>query len=81
MTVEETNDNISISLTICHDQDETISKPLSSNPLADALPIPSSSAPPALQLPVFRASLIDDEQNQYDIDEGMNTSDEDQEVF
>jgi serine/arginine repetitive matrix protein 2 len=29
-----------------------------------------------LQLPVFHASLIDDEQNRYDID-GMNTSDED----
>ena len=58
------------------DQDNTLSKPLSSNPPADALPTPSSSAPPALPLPVFHASLIDEEQNQYDID-GMNTSDED----
>ena len=49
---------------------------MSPNPPTDALPIPSSSPLPLLQLPVFHASLIDDEQNRYDID-GMNTSDED----
>ena len=36
-----------------------------------------SSSPPSLPLPVFHISLIDNEQNQYDIDEGTNTSDED----
>ena len=65
------------SLSFLDDQDETVSKPLSPNPPADALPAPSSSAPPTLQVPVFHASLIDDEQNQYDLDEGLNTSDED----
>ncbi|KAF8797418.1 hypothetical protein BYT27DRAFT_7265735 [Phlegmacium glaucopus] len=34
-------------------------------------------APPMLQLTVFRASLIDDEQNQCNIDECTNMSDED----
>jgi serine/arginine repetitive matrix protein 2 len=57
---------------------KAVSKPLSPNPPTDALPIPSSSPPPSLQLPVFHASLIDDEQDWYDID-GMNTSDEDTE--
>jgi hypothetical protein len=64
------------SLSFRDDQDEdTLSKPLSPTP-TDTLPTPPASAPPALQLPVFHASLIDDKQNQYEID-GMNTSDED----
>ena len=64
------------SLSFLDDQDETVSKPFLPNPPAD-VPAPFSNTPPALQFPVFRAFLIDDEQNQYDIDEGMNTSDED----
>ena len=57
------------------DQDDTVSKSLSPNPPADPLPtlILPSSALPALQLPVFHGSLIDDEQNQFDIG-CMNTS-------
>ncbi|KAF8148662.1 hypothetical protein B0H34DRAFT_802878 [Crassisporium funariophilum] len=35
------------------------------------------SAPPMLDLPVFHASLIDDEDNMCSLDEGTNTSDED----
>ena len=51
-------------LDLCYnEQENTISKPLSPNPLSDTLPTPSSSAPSALQLPVFHTSLIDDEQN------------------
>ena len=65
------------SLSFLDDQDETVSKPLSPNLPADALPTPSSSAPLTLQVPVFHASLINDEQNQYDLDEGLNTSDKD----
>jgi serine/arginine repetitive matrix protein 2 len=68
--------SVAESLSFQNDQEDTVSKPVSPNPPADALPVPSSSPPPALQLPVFHASLIDDEQNQYDID-CMNTSDED----
>ena len=64
------------SLSFQDNQDDTVSKSLSPSPPADLLPIPSSSAPPALPLPVFHASLIDDKKNQYDID-GMHTSDED----
>jgi serine/arginine repetitive matrix protein 2 len=64
------------SLSFQDDEEGTVSKPLSPNPPTDALPIPSSSPLPSLQLPVFHASLIDDEQNRYDI-EGMNTLDED----
>ena len=71
--------SVAESLSLQDDQENTISKPLSPNPPADPLPVPSSSAPPALQLPVFHASLIDDEQNQYDID-CMNTSDEDTKI-
>jgi serine/arginine repetitive matrix protein 2 len=58
------------------DQDNTVSTTSSPGPPTDPLPVPSSSSPPALQLPVFHVSLIDDEQNQYDID-GMHTSEED----
>jgi serine/arginine repetitive matrix protein 2 len=64
------------SLSFLDDQDETVSKPLLPNPPAD-VPAPSSNAPPVLQFPVFHASLINNEQNQYDTDKGMNTSDED----
>ena len=69
--------SVAESLSFQDDREDTVSKPLfPNNPPAEALPTPSSSSPPALQLPVFHVSLIDDEQNHYDID-GMNTSDED----
>ena len=68
--------SVAESLSFLDDQDETISKPLVPSPPAEALPTPSST-PPVLQLPVFHASLIDEDENQFDIDEGMNTSDED----
>ena len=71
--------SVAESLSFQDDQeDDTVSKSLSPKPPSDPLPTPTPppSAPPALQLPVFHASLIDDEQNQFDID-GMNTSDED----
>jgi serine/arginine repetitive matrix protein 2 len=70
--------SVTESLSFLDNQEETVSKRLFPNSLADALPAPSLSAPPALQLPVFHASLIDDKEkleNQFNIDE-MNTSDE-----
>ncbi|KAF8959872.1 hypothetical protein BDZ97DRAFT_1666634 [Flammula alnicola] len=44
----------------------------------DAVPTRlSDSGPPTIALPVFRASLVDDEDNRCEVDEGANTSDED----
>lgn len=68
--------SVAESLSFRDNQDDTVSKPLSPSPPADPLPVPCSSAPPTLPLPVFHASLVDDEQNHYDID-GIHTSDED----
>ena len=67
-------DSIAESLSFQDDQEDHAPKPSAAKSSADELP---TLPPPALQLPVFRASLIDDEQNHCDIDEGTNTSDED----
>ena len=66
--------SVAESLSFQDDQEAPTPKPISP---PDELPVPLAHPPPVLQLPVFHASLIDDEQNQYDIDEGLNTSDED----
>jgi serine/arginine repetitive matrix protein 2 len=60
--------SVAKSLSFRDDQEDALSKPLSPNPPTDTLPTPPASAPPALQFPVFHASLIDDKQNQYEID-------------
>ena len=44
---------------------------------SEELPVARSAASPFLDLPVFRASLIDEDENQADLDEGGNTSEED----
>ena len=57
--------SVAESLSFQDDQESPASEPFSSNPPAEELP----SAPPVLPLPVLHVSLIDDEQNGYDIDE------------
>ena len=51
--------------------------PSSESSCANEEPAHVSNAPPSLPLPVFHLSLVDNERNQYDVDEGTNTSDED----
>jgi hypothetical protein len=60
------------------DQESSASTSSCNNPpAAKQLPTHILSAPPSLPLPIFHVSLVDDEQNEYDIDESTHTSDED----
>ena len=60
------------------DQESSASTSSCNNPpVAKQFPAHILSAPPSLPLPVFHVSLVDDEQNEYDIDESTHTSDED----
>lgn len=71
------SDRESVAESLSFDQEDCASKPSAStagSPPVDELLL---HGPPVLQLPVFHASLVDDEQNQCYIDEGTITSDED----
>ncbi|KAF8814601.1 hypothetical protein BYT27DRAFT_7249906 [Phlegmacium glaucopus] len=70
-------DSVAESLSFQDDQEDYSPRPSFAKAPAVELPTHLLDPPPMLQLPVFRASLIDDEQNQCDIDEYTNTSDED----
>lgn len=61
------------------DQEEVLHRAFTASPdsQSEELPVARSAASPFIDMPVFRASLMDEDENLADLDEGGNTSEED----
>ena len=73
--------SVAESLFFQNDQENPTPKPSSTIPPAHELPTPLSDPPLALQLVVLHALPVDKDDNQFDLDECMNASDEDTKKF